>query len=111
MIEVLDTWNVPKEDGRANVNNDVMDTFLFSGASDDGRITCRYKEISYLLMYSWFNIKSVALDDPSMAQVPHRTSIYMGIITSSMVDGKDLLLLTNSKVTLVMKAQQSLLAL
>ncbi len=37
MVEVLDTWN--EESGRANINDDVMDTFLFSGASDDGRIT------------------------------------------------------------------------
>ncbi len=38
MIEVLDTWN--QATGRSNLNDDVMDTFLFSGTSDSGRITC-----------------------------------------------------------------------
>ncbi len=108
MIEVLDTWN--EESGRANTNDDVMDTFLFSGALDDGRITCRYKEISYLLIYSRIDIKSVALDDPSMAQAPHKTSIYMGIITSYL-DGEGYSFQDFFQLTLVMKTHPCLLIL
>ena len=39
MVEVLDTWN-PSAPIRGNSGDTLINTFLFSGSSQNGRITC-----------------------------------------------------------------------